>query len=56
MSTTVAYRAALVREIEQAMKRIDQFPGGFEDGERDFQEGQLDAYGHLLSLIKDNDL
>lgn len=51
--STVAYRVSLVRKIEQAMKRIDQFPGGFEDGERDFQEGQLDAYAHVLTLISD---
>jgi hypothetical protein len=53
MSSTVAFRAALVREIEQSMKRIDQFPGGFEDGEKEFQDGQLDAYAHILSLVSD---
>lgn len=38
------------------MKRINQFPGGFEDGERDFQDGQLNAYAHVLLFLKDEDL
>lgn len=54
--SNIAFRASLVREIEQTMKRIDQFPGGLIEGERDFQEGQLDAYAHVLLFLKDEDL
>lgn len=54
--STIALRAALVREIEQAMDRIRQWPGGFEDCEGAFQHGQLDAYSHMLMLVQDEDL
>jgi hypothetical protein len=46
---TVAYRAALVREIRQAMERIHPHPGG----SRNYQDGQLDAYAHILTLVDD---
>lgn len=45
--STVAYRAALVREIEQAMKRIIAGSG------YSYQDGQLDAYAHMLTIIAD---
>lgn len=50
--STVAYRASLVREINQAMKQIhmSQF---VEDGNVDYQDGKLDAYAHILTLISD---
>lgn len=52
--STFAYRAALVREIEQAMKRIQTCY----DSDRDrqwvaYDDGQLDAYAHILSLVSD---
>lgn len=54
--STVAYRAALVREIEQSMKRIhDNNPGFMLDG-YGRADGQLDAYAHILLLLKDEDL
>lgn len=56
MSTTISYRAGLIRKIEENMKRVDRSAGEFEDGERDFQEGQLDAYAHVLLLLKDESL
>lgn len=54
--STFAFKASLIREIEQAMQRIQRYPLGFMDGEVDFQDGQLDAYAHILMLLKDEDL
>ena len=53
--STVAYRAALVREIEQSMKQVSLFPT-VSDEEGGYQEGRLDAYAHVLMLLKDVDL
>lgn len=54
--STIALRVALVREIEQSMRRIDHWPEGFEEGTGTYQDGQLDAYSHMLMLLKDEDL
>lgn len=48
--STVSYRAALVREIEQAMKRIGAMFG------TSFHDGQLDAYTSILQLVKNEAL
>jgi len=53
--STVAYRAALIREIEQTMKQVELFPA-VTDEEGGYQEGRLDAYAHVLMLLKDEDL
>lgn len=52
--STIAYRASLVRTIEQAMKRVDcaeKFPHDVRY--QNFLQGKLDAYAHILSLIDD---
>lgn len=49
--STVSYRAALVREIEQAMRRVDVLQNN-EYGQG-LVDGQLDAYAHVLTLISD---
>jgi hypothetical protein len=50
--STFAFKAILIREIEQAMKRIET--GHVTDAmDVYFQEGQLDAYAHMLTLISD---
>jgi hypothetical protein len=54
--STFAYRAALVREIEQSMLTIHRFPTGYDEEERGYQDGMLDAYAHILMLLKDEDL
>ncbi len=54
--STIAFRASLVREIEQSMERIHFFPDGHYLADRAYQDGQLDAYAHVLQLIKDEDL
>lgn len=51
--STVAYRASLVREIEQAMKRITCHPETISLERMAYDEGQLDAYAHMLTLISD---
>lgn len=48
--STVAYRAALVREIEQTMRRLEVWSEG------DFTDGQLDAYANILQLLRGDDL
>lgn len=50
--STVAYRAALVREIEQIMKRV-QSQHWYSDYEGGMQDGKLDAYAHILSIVSD---
>lgn len=52
--STVAYRAALVREIIESMKRID--PGQYDTVADAYAEGRLDAYAHVLQLVGDEDL
>ncbi len=54
MSTT-AYRASLVREIEQAMKRAEDnaYDDLINDGHSDFLDGQTEAYAHILCLVGD---
>lgn len=53
--STIAFRATLVREIEQAMKRVDEFaPKSHE--EEFYTDGKLDAYAHVLMLVKDEDI
>lgn len=52
MSSTVAYRAALVREIKKAMKRIESTETPSKETYW-LQVGLLDAYGHILSLVDD---
>lgn len=54
--STVAYRAALVREIEQAMKGIQDLPVGQNLYARSRNEGRAEAYAHILLLLKDEDL
>lgn len=51
--STIALRAVLVREIENAMKRVNDYPAGPDGCE--FQSGQLDAYAHILMLLKDDE-
>ena len=54
--STIAFRGTLVREIEQVMKCIDVdvIPlDGYDEG---FVAGKLDAYAHILLLLKDEDL
>lgn len=53
--STIAFRAALIREIEQVMQRADAIDRM--DRSHDiFLRGQSDAYAHVLQLIKDDDL
>jgi len=68
--STVAFRAALVREIEQTMIRlaappfrsvgVDENPMNLmrlpTEWSAGYKDGQLDAYAHVLQLIKDDDL
>lgn len=61
--STIAYRAALVREIENSMKRLaDSIPdnaGLSPTAQRTidlYRDGKLDAYAHVLLLLKDEDL
>ncbi len=56
MSSTVAFRAALVREIEQTMNRRIHPPEGAFDEDLGYYNGSMDAYAHILLLIKDDDL
>ena len=48
--STHAFKALLVREIEQSMMRLDEHSGA----DPWYLEGQLDAYAHVLQLIKDD--
>jgi hypothetical protein len=50
--STVAFRASLVREIEQAMQRADEIER-MDHSHDAFLTGQVDAYAHILMLIKD---
>lgn len=55
MSTVVSYRAALVREIEQAMLRLNNYEIDSDYDQGHFL-GQCDAYALVLLLLKDEDL
>lgn len=50
--STVAYRAALVREVEQTMKRVGSLRAD-NDYEAGWTAGRLDAYAHVLALVSD---
>ncbi len=50
--STVAYRAALVRKIEQAIRRIDVWHED-DSPEEIFRAGQYDAYQDILFLVND---
>ena len=50
--STVAYRASLVREIEQAMKRLDISDDGGEGSLNVYyDDGQRAAYAHILTIV-----
>jgi hypothetical protein len=51
--STVAYRAALIREIKQAMKRVDISLVTNDAYYEGLVAGKLDAYAHILSLVDD---
>lgn len=52
--STVAYRASLIREIQQAMRDIQTLrPSGRNLYARARDAGELDAYAHMLTLISD---
>lgn len=57
---TIAYRASLIRKIEKEMGRLEA-SGSWTDHEglnsyfANKQEGQLEALGHVLWLIKDTE-
>lgn len=53
--TSVALRAMLIREIEQAMQRIE-VGGPRLNFDPQYLSGMTDAYAHILTLIKDEDL
>lgn len=54
MTSTTAARAALVRHIDQEMRRLNLWPS-LDHIESAFIQGKLDAYADILSLIGDLD-
>lgn len=53
--SNIAFRASLVREIEQTMEQVSLFQT-VSDEEWGYQDGRLDSYAHVLMLLKDEDL
>lgn len=51
--STIAFRALLVREIEQTMQRRIPPPEGAWDIDTGYYDGAMDAYAHVLTLIGD---
>jgi hypothetical protein len=49
--STVAYRAALVRKIEQSIRRNNTLHDNPVDQAR--HDGRVEAYSHLLCLVGD---
>lgn len=54
--STQAFKAILIREINQAMDRIDPEYSHDDRVHTAWSEGQLEAYAHILSLIQEPDL
>ncbi len=55
--STAAFRAALIREVEQTMQSIDESPSPGDYYTIAHRDGRMYAYAHILLLLKDeNDL